>query len=210
MKNLKFFAGLTALLCCFQSGVCLTSFADGAYNPGLPTEEPTEEATVIPWELSEEFKTGINAVRDEVQKFIEEKGLSLVYSEVTFGRTEELSYISVRADNTSGAGAGELNLVKTYCEEQGFTEQYTFKFENLVAVPEAENPTEEMQTEFQAGDVTMDDSVDILDVITVNKAVLGKETLTALQNKAADINRDGKVDSSDALEILKQVVGLTE
>ncbi|MBR7084114.1 MAG: hypothetical protein IKI37_02915 [Oscillospiraceae bacterium] len=31
-----------------------------------------------------------------------------------------------------------------------------------------------------------------------------------MQNKLADINHDGKVDSSDALEILKQVVGLTE
>ena len=317
MKNLKFFAGLMTLLCCFHSGVCLTSFADGAYNPGLPTEEPTEEALVIPWEeiseefktsintvrdevqkfideqklslvqcdvaygrsetlsyiwvytdnsdvafnqlkavkaycqkqgfteqylfsfdvlvpeegaynpelpteeptketpvtsweLSEEFKTGINAVRAEVQKFIDEQKLSLVCSEVTFGRTEELSYISVMTDNTSGAGAGELTLVKTYCEEQGFTEQYTFKFENLVAVLELENPIEEMQTEFEAGDVTLDGLVDILDVITVNKAVLGKEILSTIQNKLADINHDGKVDSSDALEILKQVVGLTE
>ena len=68
----------------------------------------------------------------------------------------------------------------------------------------------EAEVTLLAGDVNFDSRVDIVDAIIINKAVLGKETLTALQNKAADINRDGKVDSSDALEILKQVVGLTE
>ncbi len=106
MKNLKFFAGLTALLCCFQFGACLTGFAEDS-------------------ELSTEDNDGMAAT-------------------------------------------------------------------------------------FSAGDVTMDGNVDILDIITLNKAILGKETLTKFQNQLADVNRDGKVDTSDALEILKQVVRLTD
>lgn len=70
--------------------------------------------------------------------------------------------------------------------------------------------TDGSKTEFIAGDVTLDEEVDILDVITVNKAVLGKEVLTDLQNKAADMDGDGKPTSNDALMLLKKIVGLTD
>ncbi len=101
----------------------------------------------------------------------------------------------------------DLDKVIAYCQEQGFTDKYEIRF---VANEELESCTEIIETNFTAGDVTLDGSVNILDVITVNKAILGKETLTAMQNKTADINRDDKIDSSDALEILKQIVGIAE
>ena len=66
------------------------------------------------------------------------------------------------------------------------------------------------ETEVVPGDATLDGMVDILDVITVNKAVLGKEFLTELQNKAADIDGDGKPTSNDSLMILKKIVGLAD
>ncbi|MBR4319642.1 MAG: dockerin type I repeat-containing protein [Oscillospiraceae bacterium] len=68
----------------------------------------------------------------------------------------------------------------------------------------------ELETEVVLGDVTLDGTVDILDVITINKAVMGKEFLTELQNKAADIDEDGKPTSNDSLMILKKIVGLTD
>ena len=67
-----------------------------------------------------------------------------------------------------------------------------------------------INSEIQIGDVTLDGEVDILDVITVNKAVLGKETLTAEQIKAADVSKNDVPDSTDALMILKYIVGLLE
>ena len=61
---------------------------------------------------------------------------------------------------------------------------------------------------YNNGDVNEDGKIDILDVITINKAILGKEHLTDSQNKVADVNKNDKVDSSDSLMILKYIVGL--
>ena len=58
------------------------------------------------------------------------------------------------------------------------------------------------------GDVYTDGTVNILDVISVNKAVMGKETLDASQNAAADFDRNNKVDSTDSLDIMKHIIGL--
>ncbi|MBR0483190.1 MAG: Ig-like domain-containing protein [Oscillospiraceae bacterium] len=63
---------------------------------------------------------------------------------------------------------------------------------------------------FLLGDANLDGGIDILDVITVNKAILGKEELTALQAKASDVNFSGVPDSSDALMIMKYIVGLVK
>jgi len=58
------------------------------------------------------------------------------------------------------------------------------------------------------GDVDNDGEVSILDVITINKNILGKEELTAVQQKAADVNHNGAPDSSDSLAVMKYLVGL--
>jgi hypothetical protein len=58
------------------------------------------------------------------------------------------------------------------------------------------------------GDADLSGSVDILDVITVNKAILGKEVLEGQGLINGDINKDGKPDASDALNIMKAIVGL--
>ena len=60
------------------------------------------------------------------------------------------------------------------------------------------------------GDATEDDHVNIVDVIAVNKAVLGKGTLNDYSRLATDINQDGVPDSEDSLSILKYVVGLSD
>lgn len=61
---------------------------------------------------------------------------------------------------------------------------------------------------FTLGDVDQNGELDIIDVIVVNKAILGKEVLSTQQNLAADYNQDNKVDSNDSLAILKKIVGL--
>ncbi|MBR7085840.1 MAG: dockerin type I repeat-containing protein [Oscillospiraceae bacterium] len=59
------------------------------------------------------------------------------------------------------------------------------------------------------GDVNLNGSIDITDVISINKAILGKETLTEKQNLTADANQNGIVDVSDSLMIMKEIVGIT-
>ena len=63
---------------------------------------------------------------------------------------------------------------------------------------------------YEIGDVTGDIKIDILDVVTINKAVLGKESLTNEQIKAIDFNGNGKPDASDSLTLMKYIVGLIE
>lgn len=58
------------------------------------------------------------------------------------------------------------------------------------------------------GDVNGDGVVDILDVITFNRYLLGSVTLTDQQKKAGDCNRDGAYDATDSLDLLKLVVEL--
>ena len=61
-----------------------------------------------------------------------------------------------------------------------------------------------------AGDVTLDCEIDIMDVIALNKQLLGAETLCDTAKKNSDINGNGSPDETDSLAILKYVVGMTE
>lgn len=83
---------------------------------------------------------------------------------------------------------------------------------NLTYVAHA--PYEAPQTpddkERALGDVSGDGSIDIIDAIMINKAVLGKENLTKAQQAAADINGNGTPDSGDSLILLKYITGVID
>ncbi len=81
---------------------------------------------------------------------------------------------------------------------QAYAEKYGFKFVLL----------EEETKELTQGDADGSGKIDILDVITVNRAILGKEKLTDEQLKAVDFNSNGKPESSESLMIMKYIVGL--
>lgn len=82
------------------------------------------------------------------------------------------------------------------------------KKSDMVTPTEPEPTTDPVPTVY--GDVNEDGVIDILDVIRMNKFLLGSATFTDAQKAAGDINRDGKLDSTDSLGILKQVVGLDD
>jgi len=58
------------------------------------------------------------------------------------------------------------------------------------------------------GDADGNQEVDILDIIQINKAILGKEMLPAERIPYIDFNHNHVPDSEDALKILKFIVGL--
>ena len=62
--------------------------------------------------------------------------------------------------------------------------------------------------DLQMGDVNGDESVDIVDVITLNKYLIGSVQLDKAQRRAADVYLDNEVNSSDALILLKYVVDI--
>lgn len=71
----------------------------------------------------------------------------------------------------------------------------------------AEEPTD--ATVFY-GDLDGNETIDILDVIALNKALLGQLALGASYQKAADVNADGTVDTTDALVLLRYTVHLED
>ena len=81
------------------------------------------------------------------------------------------------------------------------------------AVADAQAPTDVTPTETKPGTVLygdVDESgvVDILDVIAINKSLLGGLTLTDQGKTNADVDLDQAIDTTDALNILKAVVKL--
>ena len=62
----------------------------------------------------------------------------------------------------------------------------------------------------QRGDVNLDGDLNIMDVIAVNKFILGIRKLDDAARKQADINNDGTVTSEDSLRILKSVLGISD
>ena len=101
------------------------------------------------------------------------------------------------------------------CEELGlkvpvFDEVWVKEWEDFYVVKETEpqiyvNPPEIV---LFSGDASGDGEINILDVVSLNKAIMGKETLTEEQLKAIDFNGNGKPDADEALTILKYIVGL--
>ena len=58
------------------------------------------------------------------------------------------------------------------------------------------------------GDADLNGEVDILDVITINKAILGKEILEGQGLTNVDFNKNNKPESIEATAVLKYIVGL--
>ncbi|GEM_PF-1551379 len=113
------------------------------------------------------------------------------YSEIELPPEGCIAEIEIHAEFSGIIRGYENSSAQKYAENQG----YLFE-----AIADSEN--------FQSGDVSGDGKITILDVIAVNKAVLGKDTLSETQLKAIDFNQNGKPDSEEALTVLKYIVGL--
>ncbi len=73
-------------------------------------------------------------------------------------------------------------------------------------IPDTPPVTEPPVSDRLYGDTTDDGVVDIMDVITLNKYLLGSGTMTNTGKKNADVNGDTFLDTTDSLNILKLVV----
>jgi len=58
----------------------------------------------------------------------------------------------------------------------------------------------------RVGDINLDGSIDIADVIVLNKYILGVKSLTDEQRAVADCYSDGEINSTDSLTLLKYVL----
>ncbi len=168
-------------------------------------------------------ENGQQKIAEQINQFAETNDLNYITSTADNGiirvaaylsRTELYSY-SPENQKIREKADSQLETVRMFCQEQGFTEKYAFNFTTWVS--DEEKTTDDIKygdTEIditvKAGDLNLNDKLDILDVITLNKAILGKEKLNPVQELAADANKDDKIDASDSLAIMKAIVGILE
>ncbi len=80
--------------------------------------------------------------------------------------------------------------------------------------PTTTAPTKETEEQSDArllpGDVNLDGTVDIMDVISINRYLLGSNTLGPVAKKNADVDGTGTIDTTDSLLILKYVVEIID
>ena len=60
------------------------------------------------------------------------------------------------------------------------------------------------------GDPSGDGKVNALDLLQVQKTIIGEKKIDGAYYKAADVSRDGKVNALDLLQIQKNILGLKE
>lgn len=130
------------------------------------------------------------------------------------------AYVLSCEDGKSWFSRGAMPCIMVYCDENTHLETE----KQVIAFMEENNIDsslvdfgwdlggfiEDAETILSSGDATGDGEVNILDVISLNKAVMGKETLTEEQLQAIDFNQNGKPDADEALTLLKYIVGLIE
>ncbi|MBR4319565.1 MAG: leucine-rich repeat protein [Oscillospiraceae bacterium] len=92
-----------------------------------------------------------------------------------------------------------------YGSEDSTAKVYTKKYDINFELAKASSDTAEILV---LGDADGSGKVDIVDAIVLNKAILGKETLTENGLKAIDFNGNGKPDAEEAQTLLKYIVGL--
>ena len=96
--------------------------------------------------------------------------------------------------------AGIAAIVMTFCMA-GYMPAVTLRAD-MPLVADAADPI--------LGDTNADGGIDIMDVILVNKYILGSVTLDKKQKIAANVDKNEIIDSTDSLLILKRVVDLID
>lgn len=75
---------------------------------------------------------------------------------------------------------------------------------------EETKPSESETGDILKGDADCNGIVNILDIITMNKVVMGKEKLTDKGLKNADLDGNGQITSEESLQVMKKIVGLVD
>ncbi|MCR5718907.1 MAG: endo-1,4-beta-xylanase [Oscillospiraceae bacterium] len=115
--------------------------------------------------------------------------------------------------NDDGNGEGKRTAISNWYDlsGMGYTDVSGLGLLKLLGDGEAPIETKPSQNgKIAYGDANEDGEVNILDVIKVNKYIVGCTELSGQALLNADVKADGNVDSADALIILKCAIGLVK
>ena len=90
----------------------------------------------------------------------------------------------------------------------GDTVKCAFTEDRILLITDIVNSNPVVSEVLATGDADGNGKLDILDVITVNKVVMGKEILDKDRIAYIDFNQNGTADADDSLTMIKKLVGL--
>ncbi len=109
-----------------------------------------------------------------------------------------------------GKDGDELDEITLESVEVYYAQEETPTEPPTTEPPTTEPPTTEPELEADYGDVDCNGKVDILDIIVLNRNLLGTGKLTAQGQLNADVDLDKKPSAKDSLSILKYIVKLID
>lgn len=121
---------------------------------------PSTQETVTDTSSDEAYRAELERVCGIIKDYIQMKKLTKLDCYVHFGDTEEFRYIEIYGGAYYGDAEAESQMqdVKKYCESEGFTNRYNFRFALPVPMPEGEPgpsvPDDHTQRIFVVDDAT--------------------------------------------------------
>ncbi|MDE6729444.1 MAG: dockerin type I repeat-containing protein [Oscillospiraceae bacterium] len=147
------------------------------------------------------------------RNILETKELTLTKKEFMYYNTDLLEHINFSFMDEDGE---EYNYICYYCNSDPEIDVNTCNvgdkilasvYKDVVILPLEVYPD---TTEHLPGDVDGNGTVDITDVIRMNRVYVGCQKFTPEQIKAGDVDHDGKISLSDSMLVLRYLVGLDE
>ncbi|MDE6708087.1 MAG: cellulase family glycosylhydrolase [Oscillospiraceae bacterium] len=121
------------------------------------------------------------------------------------GLTVTEYYNSYASAEGSNLDAGEKTDPITPPTPEPTTEPAT---QDTTTAPDTSEPDATDKISNMPGDVNCDKTVDILDIIALNKAILGQKKLNQQEFTNADVDKNSKTEPVDSLNIMKYIVKL--
>lgn len=113
----------------------------------------------------------------------------------------------------ANAGYGDCFPVR-YCSDSGYSpHHFKYAIDEVILYSELDMVSWEdgyILIAPSRGDINLDQSVDILDVIALNRYLLGNLSLETAGRYAADTDGTGSIDETDSLRVMKHVIGMID
>jgi len=197
------------------SAITITGAAAGdIVNTSASDKEGFEGLTVFSADYSEAGTVTVTygTALDDTAYWVTQDGTFLTLTGKVNDNTADGTYdVAIKAidrETFEGSGTPNAEIYIGAISADGAIDNYTVTAKAGAVVVGSEPSSEEKPSGTLKGDADLSGKVDILDVITVNKAILGKEKLEGDALVNADINGNNKPDAADSLEIMKAIVGL--
>jgi hypothetical protein len=203
------------------AALAITGAEAGAIvNTSASSKEGFEGVTVFDADYSTDGTVTVTygVALDDTTYWVTKDGVFLTLNgkvkDGTKDGTYDIKFQAISRETYEGSGKANSDINIGTMSTDGTITGYTVKSTNGAVVVGNEDTTEEQKPTGEnpstglKGDADCSKEVDILDVITINKAIMGKENLSEQGLKNIDFNSNGKPDSSEAMTVLKLIVGM--